>query len=127
MGQAISTKSTGHKFAFESPLNYEHSSGFTARISENAKSEMELFAPNGEIIETGNGLIEWVYNVGTDEEDVEHIGVRWENRELVDYDGVFDLPAQAITLLEQAGIQVGENYRSEPDQIGDEKKLFIVE
>lgn len=127
MGQAISVKSTGHMFAFESPINYEHSSGFTARISENAKSEMELFAPNGEVAQTGNGVIEWVYNVGTDDEDVEHIGVRWENRELLDYDGVFDLPAQAITLLERAHIQVGDDFRSEMGQVGEEKKPFIID
>lgn len=126
MGQATSVKSTGHKFAFESPINYDHSSGFTARISENAKSEMELFAQNGEVPQTGSGLIEWVYNIGTDDEDVEHIGVSWENGELTDYDGVFDLPPQAITLLEQAGIQVGEDYRPETDLSESKKKQSFL-
>ena len=127
MGLATSVESTGYKFAFESPINLEYSSGYTAQISENAKSEMELFAPGGEVAETGNGLIEWVYNLGTEDEDVEHIGVWWKNRELTDYDGVFDLPTQAITLLEQAGIEVGEDYRSVTDHAEGEKKLFIIE
>ena len=33
------------------------------------------------------------------------------HRELVDYDGVFELPEQAITLLERNGITVGEDFR----------------
>lgn len=124
---AISVKSTGHTFAFESPINYEHSSGFTSQISENAKSEKELFAINGAISDAGKGVIVWVYNIGTKQEDVEHIGIWWENRKLTDYDGVFALPVQAIILLEQAGIKVGENYRPESDPAAGEKRLFILD
>lgn len=127
MAQATSVKSTGLEFAFESPINLEYSAGFSTRISNNAKLEMELFAPNGEVSETGDGLIEWVYNIGTKDEDVVHIGLSWENRELTDYDGVFDLPPQAMTLLEQAGIQVGEEFQPETVQTEDEKKIFIIE
>ncbi|WP_040007229.1 hypothetical protein [Fibrisoma limi] len=108
-------KSTGHTVAFESPLNFEYSSGFTVPISDLAKSEMELFTPNGELCETEQGLIEWVYNVGTADEDVVHIGVSWEGWALVDYDGVFELPSQAIPLLEKAGVQVGPDFRPEPE------------
>ena len=115
METAISLVSSGHKLAFVSPIQYEHSSGFVATLSKNAESEMELFTPGGVIARSDRGLIEWVYNLGTNEEGVEHIGVTWEVGELTDYDGVFDLPEQAITLLGQAGIRVGKDFKTEPD------------
>lgn len=111
MEAATCLKETGYKYGFESPVNYEHSSGLVATINQNAKSEMELFAPDGVIAPQGRGLIEWIYCIGTDDEDVEYIGLDWEEGELTGYDGVFDLPAQAIVLLEQAGIMVGKEFR----------------
>ena len=72
---------------------------------------MELFTDDGTITASGSGQIEWIYNVGTKGEDMEHIGVWWKNKSLTDYDGVFDLPKQAIELMRQAGIRVGRDFQ----------------
>ena len=103
-------KTTGQTAAFSSPINKEHSFGLVETISQDAKSTMELFTDDGSITATGSGQIEWVYNVGTKGEDVEHIGLWWQDNSLTDYDGVFELPKQAIQLIRQAGIQVSQDF-----------------
>ena len=54
------------------------------------------------------GYIEWVFEkVGNpNSQDVVEIGLYFENKELVDYDGVFELPEPAILLLESLGFDV---------------------
>lgn len=56
---------------------------------------MEFFQPR-----RNEGFIEWVYG----EEDVVEIGLWFDSaKNLIDYDGVFELPKEAIALLESLG------------------------
>jgi hypothetical protein len=43
-------------------------------------------------------------------ETTEHIGLTFEHKTLIDYDGVFSLPRQAITLLRNAGFTVPAEF-----------------
>ena len=52
-----------------------------------------------------HGLIEW--DAGEDGEGAV-IGLIFEGRRVVDYDGVFELPMQAVKLLEAAGYDTAE-------------------
>lgn len=82
-----------------------------------ANCSMEFFAEhNGGIVATGRGSIEWIVEyLGTDgkpngDEDVEYIGVWWDAKVLIDYDGVFTLPDEAIKLLRECGIKVPKDF-----------------
>ncbi|VTU31943.1 hypothetical protein H4CHR_02910 [Variovorax sp. PBS-H4] len=70
------------------------------------ESTMDLWEGDG----AGYYFIEWDI---PDIETTEGIGI-WFNpdtRELTDYDGIFSLPTEAIALLEENGIKVGEEWR----------------
>lgn len=43
-------------------------------------------------------------------EDSEHIGLTFDNKVLVDYDGVFSLPSEAIKLLRDNGYTVPDEF-----------------
>ncbi len=72
--------------------------------------------------------IEWVYEDARGDEDVEHIGI-WvdKDNELVDYDGVFSLPKEALQLLKNAGISTSEHERDlndTPDPIPTTHQVY---
>ncbi len=71
------------------------------------KCSMELFTESGTIPNTGKGCVEWIVNNG---EYVEQIGIWWENKTLTDYDGVFELPEQAVKLIRSIGIKVPQHF-----------------
>ena len=54
------------------------------------------------------GYIEWVFADEDGEEDVVEIGLWFEKGRVVDYDGVFELPKEAIMLLEAKGYDCSE-------------------
>lgn len=91
---------------FTSPINMENS--FTQwNVAKKAKSVMELY-----FYKDQHGFIEWCI----DELDmVENIGLVFEfdkkgKRTLVDYDGIFALPKQAVKLLRKHGVVVGKDF-----------------
>jgi len=92
------------RLVFRSPINSEGSWG-QRNLSRDTESSMELY-----LYKNGQGSIEWI----VEELDlVEHIGCTFEfdakgKRTLVDYDGVFSLPDQAMDLLERNGIDFAE-------------------
>ena len=96
---------------FTSPINLEGSWG-ERNLSESAQSSMALFLNKDD-----TGWIEWE----CEELDLtESIGLRFEfdskgKRSLVDYDGVFSLPDQAMDLLERNGIDVSEMRKNLAD------------
>ena len=47
--------------------------------------------------------IEWTINEGLDSEEITEIGIWAEDKKVTEYDGVFELPKEAIQLLNQAG------------------------
>ena len=96
---------------FTSPINKENS--FTQwNVLEKTESKMDLY------LDTDNtGYIEW--DIPAMEETVS-IGLVFEikpdgKRALVDYDGIFDLPEQAMTLLERHLIDVKDMRASLAD------------
>lgn len=90
-----STNKNGNlELTFTSPINVDN--GFTNVLQGEAESSMELYT-------SGNGtpvMIEWDV---PELEMTEHIGLFFDGRTLEDYDGVFELPIQAIKLIRKAG------------------------
>jgi hypothetical protein len=88
------------KIEFESELTLEYSHTPTPYNLGNAKSTMELFMSEDNM----SGMIEWCYEFEDGEMDAEQIGLVFdEDKNLIDYDGVFSLPKEAINLLEECG------------------------
>ena len=102
--------STGKSFRFNSPVNWEHSTGLTGKVSQNAESTFGFFTEKGDIQLTGSGQLEWTYTAKLVEPGVEHIGIWWTDNQLVDYEGVFELPTQAVEFLESLGIKVCADF-----------------
>lgn len=103
-------KTTGKTFKFNSPLNWEHSSGLVVSISQHTESTFELFTKCGDIPHTGYGQVEWTYTTDSQQPSVEQIGIWWTNNQLDEYDGVFELPKQAVEFIQSLGIQVGPDF-----------------
>ena len=59
---------------------------------------MDLYIHDG----CKSGLIEWTYE-NEDDDGVEHIGLWFDGKTVTGYDGVFELPQEAIQLLEENG------------------------
>jgi hypothetical protein len=106
-------KSFGEKISFVSPLNVETSYS-TKSLGSKVKSTMEIFVEenqhNLKPKHIQSCTIEWCYFVGEDREDATHIGCWFENGFLVDYDGVFELPRQAVRILRKNGFSVPKDY-----------------
>ena len=99
-----------HKITFTSPINKETT--FTSTHLGRFTSTMELFVfenDEGNNFDNiiGEGCIEWCIERL---DEVEYIGVWWANGQLVEYDGVFELPNEAKYLLELFGVKVSEEF-----------------
>jgi len=77
--------------------------GYSNRSLGKKTSEMELFRDSN----NKPSFIEWIVNGG---EYVEGIGLVFEGKTLVDYDGVFDLPKEAVLLIRKAGFRVPNSF-----------------
>ena len=90
---------------FRSRINRETAYNET-NLAEDTESTMDFYIAEGT---ERRGWIEW----DMPELDMgEEIGIWFDHAmELTDYDGVFALPAQAVALLEKAGITVSEGFR----------------
>jgi hypothetical protein len=61
---------------------------------------------------SGNGYIIWNYGKDAADEDETVIGLSFNHKkELEDYDGVYDLPKEAITLIRQNGYDLNEDLK----------------
>lgn len=89
---------------FRAPLQREYPMSSQAEPLGEHDFDMRLYKSN----DGNSGLIEWEI---PDLDEVYHIGLWLEGGELIDYDSVFSLPAEAITLLEANGIKVPEDFR----------------
>lgn len=83
---------------------------------------------------TGNGYIIWNYGKKSADEDEEQIGLWFNGKELTDYDGVYSLPKEAITLIKQNGYTLSEDlketypdeddeYEKELEEVDDDKAM----
>lgn len=99
----IEQKQNGNWLAtFNSPIGIDN--GYTNNHQGNFESTMELFLDdNGEPCG-----IEWDV---PDLETTEHIGIEFWDDEIQGYDGVFELPQQAIEFLEKVGFKVSEDLK----------------
>ena len=93
------TKEFKGKFTFNSPINRETSYGSTP-LADNVESEMEVVVNSD-----GKGWFDWYIE---ELDEYEEGGLWFEKNELTDYDGVFSLPEQLITFLEEQGYNM--NY-----------------
>ena len=92
------------KITFTSNVNVDN--GYTNNSIGTFEQTMELFINE----DTTNIFIEW--DIPEAEETV-LIGIWIDNDDnLIDYDGVFELPKQAIELLRKNNIKVSEEYES---------------
>lgn len=93
------------KLNFEAELQLEYSYTSVTKPLGKHKCSMELWTKDG-TLKDGVGEIEWFMDVDKDvEEGVAIIGVWWNcDKELTDYDGVFNLPNEAKKLLNEVGI-----------------------
>lgn len=82
---------------FKSPISIDN--GYTNNYQGEYDSTIELFRDEDGV---PSGM-EWI--VG-DVEFVEGIGLEFEGKRLTGYDGVFELPAQAIRMLRDLGYTV---------------------
>lgn len=55
------------------------------------------------------GSIEWIFEKDGIQ-DSQGIGLYLKGDELVDYDGVFELPKEAIELLKAVGVRVSDDF-----------------
>lgn len=81
------------KKTFTSPIGIDN--GYTNTYQGDHESTMELFA-----YPDGSYMIEW--DIPT-MEITEHIGIWHEDKRVTDYNGVFELPQEAIDLLKENG------------------------
>lgn len=90
-----------YQIVFKSPISIDN--GYTNKFQGTYESTMELFINSGEPT-----MIEWdVPEMGR----TEHIGLEFDNGKVNDYDGVFELPKEAIQLLESCGFKVDESLK----------------
>lgn len=89
------------KLEWTGPVRYESSGGCTPSVE--AKCEAELFFKDGVPV-----MIEMVVTFPNGEDDVEHIGLGFEGKTLVDYDGVISFPPQIIPWMEGMGYDMTE-------------------
>lgn len=89
---------------FNSPIGLERSATPDIEtLSEGTESTMELWADN----QGAPMSIEW--NV-PELDFYAEIGLEFDGQELVDYDGVFELPKEAIKLIRKAGYTVPKHF-----------------
>jgi hypothetical protein len=73
-------------------------------------STMRLFIWDGQ---AGRGAIEWDI---PGLERVEEIGLTWDNdRNIIDYDGVFSIPREAVEFLREQGFTVTSDVTGEEE------------
>jgi|TARA_R110000822_G_scaffold6851_6_gene28633 hypothetical protein len=97
----ITNKNGNLELKFSSPINVDN--GTTNIPQGERESEMELFLDDDGV----PSMIEWVvYDEEGDTEFVEGIGLWFEGKSLTDYDGVFELPMEAIKLIRKFGYSV---------------------
>ena len=112
------------RIEFTAPIVREYSYLPTLEELGEGKCSMELYMnENGK-----SGNIEWIIEYEDGDDDVEHIGVNFDNtKTLIDYDGVFTLPAEAIKLLRQAGYHVPKDFENQIIKLQHKLKLNTTE
>lgn len=98
---------TNFKIEFQENLQLEYSCTPVPQQLGRFNNSMELWklGPN-------HYEIEWVFSPvnSPDDEDVEHIGLTFDGKTLTDYDGVFELPKEAVKLIRKAGFRVPKDF-----------------
>ena len=93
------TKDGNLMLTFSSVLVLETSMSPMVKRLGDSISTMELFTDDDNV----PSMIEWDVE---ELEITEHIGLWFEGKELVGYDGVFELPTEAVKLIRKGGYKV---------------------
>jgi hypothetical protein len=93
------TKTFKGQVKFRSPINKENSFG-SWNLSEDTESIIDV-----EVRANGYGWFEWVVE---ELDEYEEGSLTFEGDVLTDYDGVFELPEQLLTYLQENGYNVDE-------------------
>lgn len=80
----------------------EYSYTSTPQILGDADNTMDLYLND----DRKEGCIIWDYLLDKESMDEVVIGLWFENDELIDYDGVFELPEQAMQLIKRNGFTI---------------------
>ena len=91
------------QICFNSPISIDN--GYTNEFQGNFKSTMELFVDK----EGKPSMIEWDV---PELETTEHIGLEISQGVITGYDGVFEIPKEAIVLLEGCGYKVDDDLKN---------------
>lgn len=89
------------EYNFISPISIDN--GFINSFIGEFNCSMELFTDDNKTPHS----IEWIVNDG---QEVQNIGLYFEGKSLIDYDGVFELPIQAVELINKAGFLVDDSF-----------------
>lgn len=107
MKKYIINKHGNLELHFVSPINVDN--GFVNHYLGMFESTMELFKDKNDT----PMMIEWIVSDKDGNiRDIQTIGLIFENKELIDYDGVFELPIQAINLIKKSGYKVSDDFNN---------------
>lgn len=94
------TKEGNDLATFNSDISVDN--GYTNNYQGKFESTMELFLND----DNKPTMIEWDNPI-----EVTHIGIEYWDDEVQGYDGVFELPKEAIEFLELAGFKVSDDLK----------------
>lgn len=87
---------------FQANLVREYSSSSKVDQLGKSNNRMTLYLSD----DKKHANIEWIYNLDTSQEDSVNIGIIFDGNNVVDYDGVFELPKEAEEFLKSLGYNV---------------------
>lgn len=88
----------------DSRMVREHQTGMVEAVGSGV--EVIIHTRDG-----GDGVTPCSAEIICGEDGYAEIGLWFDEKELVDYDGVFSLPHEVVVLLEELGYVVGEDFR----------------
>ena len=87
---------------FNSDLTVDN--GIAVRSIGKAKNKMNLHVDQ----DGRNGYIDWSYTLEYGTEGEQNIGLLFTGKTVTDFDGVFELPEEAVDLLKSAGFDCSQ-------------------
>lgn len=95
-------------YEFETELFRETAYSRTSLgISKSLMNVWQLDDDDPDLVE-----VEWIYHVDEPNENALSIGCWFENKKMVDYDGVFELPKEACKVLNLNGYTIPNEFRT---------------
>ena len=99
----------GKKLMIEFTSDIVKDNSFTKDYIGNFKSTMEIYDIEFISKTESKAHIEWIVE-DPDEELVEHFSVTYENRKVIDYEGLFQLPREVKKLLRLINVSISNSF-----------------